>query len=116
VDLEVVLKAKGTGSTLFCKELLMNTPVDFGTEYTHQNITKEFFLENRGRKPMKIQWVRTTKMDSKKKKQLDAKKGDPAKPQGADSIVTEKEDEEVKFVFAVVPETMQLNPKMGYKV
>jgi hypothetical protein len=31
-------------------------------------------------------------------------------------MVTEKEDEEVKFVFAVVPETMQLNPKMGYKV
>ena len=26
------------------------------------------------------------------------------------------QDDEVKFVFAVVPETMQLNPKMGYKV
>ena len=48
VDLEVALKAKGVGSTLFCKDNL--NLIDFGTEYTHQNITKEFFLENRGRK------------------------------------------------------------------
>lgn len=64
VDLEVALKAKGTGSTLFCKDSL--SLVDFGTEYTHSNITKEYFLENRGRKPMKIQWVRTTKVERKK--------------------------------------------------
>lgn len=64
VDLEVALKAKGTGSTLYCKDNL--NLVDFGTEYTHSNITKEFFLENRGRKPMKIQWVRTTKLDRSK--------------------------------------------------
>jgi hydrocephalus-inducing protein len=70
VDLEVGLKAKGTGSTLFCRNNLET--IDFGVEYTHQNITKEFFLENRGRKPMKIQWVRTTKLD-KKKKQTDPK-------------------------------------------
>jgi hydrocephalus-inducing protein len=48
VDLEVALKAKGVGSTLFCKDNL--NLIDFGTEYTHNNITKEFFLENRGRK------------------------------------------------------------------
>jgi len=52
VDLEVALRAKGTGSTLYCKSAL--DTVDFGTEYTHQNVTKEFFLENRGRKQMKI--------------------------------------------------------------
>jgi hydrocephalus-inducing protein len=66
VDLEVALKAKGTGSTLYCKENL--NFVDFGIEYTHNNITKEFFLENRGRKQMKIQWTRTTKLDRTKKK------------------------------------------------
>jgi hydrocephalus-inducing protein len=54
VDLEVALRAKGTGSTLYCKAPL--TTVDFGTEYTHQPVTKEFFLENRGRKQMKILW------------------------------------------------------------
>lgn len=52
VDLEVALRAKGVGSTLFCKDNL--NLVDFGTEYTHNNITKDFFLENRGRKSMKI--------------------------------------------------------------
>jgi len=49
VDMEVQLKAKGIGSTLFCTNDLKE--VDFGTEYTHSNITKEFFLQNRGRKP-----------------------------------------------------------------
>jgi len=33
VDLEVALKAKGKGSTLYCKQPLRI--VDFGTEYTH---------------------------------------------------------------------------------
>ena len=49
--------------------------VDFGTQYTHNNCTKEFFLENRGRKQMKIQWVRTTKIDRKNlnKTKADAK-------------------------------------------
>jgi len=63
VDLEVALRAKGVGSTLYCKDNL--NAVDFGTQYTHSNCTKEFFLENRGRKQMKIQWVRTTKIDRK---------------------------------------------------
>ena len=95
----MVLRAKGTGYTLYCKNPL--STVDFGTEYTHQNVTKEFFLENRGRKQMKIQWVRTTKLD-KKKKPGDAKPGETAKKSiGAnESMGTEaKDDEEVKFVF-----------------
>jgi len=33
VDLEVALRAKGVGSTLFCQSSL--STVDFGTEYTH---------------------------------------------------------------------------------
>lgn len=119
MDLEVALRAKGTGSTLACKANL-NT-VDFGTEYTHQTTTREYFLENRGRKPMKIQWVRTTKLDRKNQKKAgDAKAGDPNKkgPTASDSVggADVKEDEEAKFVFTVVPENMVLNPKMGYKV
>lgn len=124
MDLEVALRAKGTGHTLFCKALQPSVPtlpstVDFGTEYTHQNVTKEFFLENRGRKQMKIQWVRTTKLAKGSKKPGDAKPGDagkkgtgPNESMGTDA----KDDEEVKFVFMVVPDTMVLNPKMGYKV
>lgn len=74
VDLEVALRAKGIGSTLFCKDNL--NVIDFGTEYTFSNITKEFFLENRGRKQMKIQWVRNMKME--RKAAPDNKKADPA--------------------------------------
>lgn len=65
MDLEVGLKARGVGSTLFCKEGLSN--IDFGVEYTHKNVPKQFFLENRGRKPMAIQWQRQTKSERKKK-------------------------------------------------
>ena len=69
---------------------------------------------------MKIQWVRTTKLDRKNQKKAgDAKAGESIKKgTGSESIgATEvKEDEEAKFVFSVVPENMVLNPKMGYKV
>lgn len=58
-DLEINLQAKGIGSTLYCKQNLTN--IDFGTEYTHKIIPKQFFLENRGRKQMKITWVRQVK-------------------------------------------------------
>jgi len=114
VDLEVALRAKGTGSTLYCKNSL--NVVDFETEYTHQNVTKEFFLENRGRKPMKISWARTTKLAKPKKGE--PKPGDTGKKVGTnESMGTDpRDDEEVKWVFDVVPATMSLNPKMGYKV
>ena len=49
VDVDVVLKARGVGTTLFCKEDL--TFITFGTQYTHRKITKEIFVENKGRKP-----------------------------------------------------------------
>jgi len=57
MDVEVQLKAKGTGNTLFIKNNAMNN-IDFGTEYTYKTVPRQYFLENRGRKPMKIIWVR----------------------------------------------------------
>lgn len=124
VDLEVALKAKGVGSTLFCKDNL--NLIDFGTEYTHNNITKEFFLENRGRKQMKIQWQRTTKIDRKKDKKPNKEQNksaeSPLKKSGAmdasvvsNGLNAEKEDE-VKFVYAIVPDQIVLNPKMGIMI
>jgi hydrocephalus-inducing protein len=129
VDLEVVLRAKGVGSTLYCKDNL-NT-IDFGTEYTFSNITREFFLENRGRKQMKIQWVRNVKPERKPnppgsapggKKPDDetasSKKGGNDKTSNAEaqSQAGEKEGEESKQVFTVIPDTIVLNPKMGIMV
>jgi len=48
VDKEVKLKAKGVGSTIFCKEDLKI--IDFGTRYTFRDQTKEIFIENKGRR------------------------------------------------------------------
>jgi len=49
MDLEVQLRARGIGSTLFCKDDL--SLVDFETRYTEDLVVKEYFLENRGQKP-----------------------------------------------------------------
>lgn len=56
MDVDVVLKARGVGSTLFCKEDLNLIP--FGIQYTHRKITKEIFVENKGRKPQKLTWTK----------------------------------------------------------
>ena len=119
-DLEVALRAKGVGSTLYCKEDLRN--IDFGTEYTHKNVPKQFFLENRGRKPMKIIWARQKKME-KKPKGAEEVKGDPkaatSKGPAKPAIVLpgqEESKQEEQFVFTVVPTEITLNPRMGIMV
>ena len=125
VDLEVALRAKGVGSTLYCKENL--NLIDFGTEYTFSNITKEFFLENRGRKQMKIQFVRNMKVERKAAtsngpKKPDAGKGAPNEKSssGAGEVSSTlgggDKEEEVKIVYTVVPDQIVLNPKMGIMI
>ena len=74
---------------------------------------------------MKIQWVRTTKIDRKqvKKKDGDKSSDSPTKKSGDASMMsgaggpgeTVKEDE-IKFVYAVVPDQIILNPKMGIPI
>lgn len=49
VDIEVNLSATGTKTTIFCKEDINN--INFGVQYTHRTITKEIFVENKGRRP-----------------------------------------------------------------
>jgi hydrocephalus-inducing protein len=67
MDVEVQLRARGTGSTLYTKVPMHN--IDFGTEYTYKTVPRQYFLENRGRKPMKIIWVRQKKPVPKKDQQ-----------------------------------------------
>jgi len=121
VDLEVGLKARGIGTTLACKQKLKE--VSFGTKYTHYNETLEFFLENRGRKPQKIQWTRVNKPNERKlkpvkkegSKEEDSKANASARDQ---SVISEKKEEqdELKYVFAVVPDQVELQPKMGIHI
>ena len=123
MDVEVQLRAKGVGNTLFTKESM--SVIDFGTEYTHKHVPRQYFLENRGRKPMKIMWVRQNKMDRKKKGQNENANGAKAatttdsaavmKRTGSVSGENNKAEEE-QFVFSVVPEQITLGPKMGIMV
>jgi hydrocephalus-inducing protein len=48
VDVDVQLKAKGVGSTIFFKDDLND--VNFGVLYTCRSVNKDIFVENKGRK------------------------------------------------------------------
>jgi len=117
-DLEVALKARGNGSTLYCKEDLRQ--IDFGTEYTYKNVPRQFFLENRGRKQMKVMWVRVNQKKDKKKP-VEGKDGAASATnvsalKKTGSIMGESKDTEEQFVFTVVPDTVTLGAKMGIMV
>ena len=55
VDKEVQLKARGTGSTIFCKDLKF---ISFGTVYTFREQIIETFIENRGRRKQTLKWTK----------------------------------------------------------
>ena len=55
-DVDVVLKARGTGTTAFCDADIKI--IDFGTIFTCRNHAKRFVIQNRGRKPQKLKWNR----------------------------------------------------------
>lgn len=76
---------------------------------------------------MKIQWQRTTKIDRKnQQKKQDGNKSTSDSPTkksgtaGGDASVVSganaEKEEEVKFVYAVVPDQIVLNPKMGIMI
>lgn len=96
--------------------------IDFGTEYTHKVVPKQFFLENRGRKQMKITWVRQikpVKKDAREKAEAVANRNNANQTANSglgETAAKKDEEEEVKFVFTVIPDTVILNPKMGIMV
>ena len=55
-DIDIVLKAKGTGKTIFCDQDL--SIVDFKTLYTYKKHIIEIFVQNKGRKSQKLNWIR----------------------------------------------------------
>lgn len=65
-DRDVVLKARGVGSTIYCDDNL--ELLNFGTIYTYKTAVKEIFIQNRGRKAQKITWQRKKLVDKKKNK------------------------------------------------
>jgi hydrocephalus-inducing protein len=118
MDVEVQLKAKGVGNTLYTKVPMTN--IDFGTEYTYKTVPRQYFLENRGRKPMKIMWVRQNVKQKKKTGDAAGAKSTTtdaaALMKRTGSISGENAKEEEQFVFSVVPDQITLGPKMGIMV
>ena len=65
-DRDIILKARGMGSTIYCDENL--DALNFGTIYTYKTAVKEIFIQNRGRKSQKITWQRKKVVEKKKSK------------------------------------------------
>lgn len=99
VDKEVKLKAKGIGSTIFCKDI---STVDFGVMYTHRTQMQEVFIENKGRKTQTLKWTRKVEGRPKGEEKPSATPGSPSNASPEDS-----------FVFSVYPETIVLPAKTG---
>ncbi len=45
-DIDIPLKAKGVGETIYSKIPL--DVINFGVQYTHRMVPREFFIENKG--------------------------------------------------------------------
>lgn len=106
VDIEVNLSAVGVKTTIFCKENI--TDICFGEQYTHRTITKEIFVENKGRRPQTLTWVqkKPTKKELQQKEEEQKKQSKKPNPQQL------LEQEHV--TFWVIPEKQEIPPKYGY--
>ena len=107
VDKEVALRARGIGSTIFCKEDLKN--INFGVQYTFRNYTREIFVENKGRKPQKLTWQRKKALMSKSQRE-EAKEKEKQKKNGDEP---EADPDGLDCAFTIVPDTINLPAKTG---
>jgi len=130
-DVEIVLKARGSGNTAFCQQDL--EVVDFGTVFTCRNLVQRCVIENRGRKVQKLTWNRINSRGVTMPLQAYSSKASapaPPKPQSAntsnvpatttpaatadkDKDKNPPEEEPEQYVFTVNPEFETLPPKTG---
>ena len=57
-DIDVQLKARATGSTIWCSQNIEQNGIDFGTQFTYKNATEEIFVENKGARVQFLTWQR----------------------------------------------------------
>ncbi len=99
----VPLRAFGTGTTMFCEHDL--SLVDMGEVWTNQTCTRQFMLENKGRRPQALSWVNATQRDAL----LDAKRA--ARKTGGSSARQEATKLRKEAVFSVQPPSATLQPR-----
>jgi len=89
-DVDVQLKAKGVGSTIFFKDNLDD--INFGVLYTCRSVTRDIFVENKGRKAQVLSWQKKKITQKSKETKKDGKKE------------TESSNTEEENVFQIFPE------------
>ncbi|EGR30730.1 hypothetical protein IMG5_124970 [Ichthyophthirius multifiliis] len=99
-DIDIVLKAKGIGKTIFCDMDL--SLLDFQTVYTFKKHIIEVFIQNKGRKQQKLTWVR--RAEKKKAVEDNLKKS---------SLIDNNNQTAEETVFSIVPDNVVLPAKHG---
>lgn len=107
VNKDVLLKARGEGTTLFWKEDLSH--INFGPQFTYRLIPREIFVENKGSKLQNLRWQNIKASEKKKTKENEGKK--PVK--GAAEIEQKQPNYEDGDIFHIIPEKVSLPPKSG---
>ncbi|GBG33770.1 Hydrocephalus-inducing protein-like [Hondaea fermentalgiana] len=111
------LKAKGTGTTMFCKELKELQVCNFGNVFTNRVHEKKFLLENRGRREQTLSWTNLAledKIEERKKRIMEQDRllrdKDPEVQKRAARI---RIPEEPQPTYVVYPDSVVLKPRMG---
>ena len=106
VNKDVMLKARGEGTTLFWKEDLSH--INFGPQFTYRLIPREIFVENKGSKLQNLRWQNIKASEKKKAKEDQGKK--TGKPGDNEPQKPNYEDGDI---FHIIPEKVSLPPKSG---
>lgn len=94
------------GHTITSQDSLQD--IDFGTQYSFRNITKEIFVENKSAKAQRLTWVRV-----QQKKSVKPKDGGDDKEKKAKKGKKDRTEQEFDQTFAIIPEDVNLLAKSG---
>lgn len=119
VDKEILLKARGVGTTILGTNL---ETITFGTVFTFREQIIEAFIENKGRRKQTLKWTKKTfgKIEGKKKKMLksDERLSSTQKTNkntnGSFKHGNEISQFNIPDTFSIVPNIVELPPKTGF--
>ena len=119
VDKEVLLKARGVGTTIFRKNLDF---ISFGTVFTFREQIIETFIENKGRRKQILKWTKKSfgKVEGKKTKMIkeEERKYSTQKSNKNTNSSLKNGKEITQFnipdTFSIMPNIVELPPKTGF--
>ena len=98
-DTTVPLSSQGVGTTLRCKEL--QDGLHFNNQFTNAYFSKEFVLENQGRRKQEVAWSYSVVEEAQRGGSRASKTKKPGQP----------EEEEIDVVYRIAPEKATIAPK-----